>query len=351
MRVPAPVEELHVAHAALDQPAGQQAVVREALPARTGAIERVDLGRLAGDVHRVARRELHPVRHLVLRDARHRLGVPQLLEGPPVEGIHRVDDLPARLGPDPRRVGEVQHRVPLGAALDPLVDRRQVAGAPRRPPRAGEPAPGEQDHEPRQVLVLRAEAVGHPGAHRGVAEILAAGVQEELRRGVVELVGLHRAEEADLVEDPLEPGQAVGDPHPRLRLLVEREDRPEELRGAPDEGEPLPFEELARAVLAVELGQLGLVVEQLELAGGPLHVEEDHVLRPGRVVRRQGAERIGRVVPGFRRRRGASAPCDASQSAPRPVEQSRRKCRRVRFPRDSRRRWGIGFICSTPRRG
>ena len=36
--VPAPVEELHVAHAVLDQPAGEQAVVGERRRARLGAV-------------------------------------------------------------------------------------------------------------------------------------------------------------------------------------------------------------------------------------------------------------------------------------------------------------------------
>ena len=47
VEVPAPVEELHEAHALLDQPAGEQAVVGEARLARLGAVGLERLLRLA----------------------------------------------------------------------------------------------------------------------------------------------------------------------------------------------------------------------------------------------------------------------------------------------------------------
>ena len=54
--VPGFVEELHEAHAALDQPAGQQAVVGERRLARLGAVHLEDVLRLAGDVHQLRAR-------------------------------------------------------------------------------------------------------------------------------------------------------------------------------------------------------------------------------------------------------------------------------------------------------
>jgi hypothetical protein len=53
---------------------------------------------------------------------------------------------------------------------------------------------------------------------------------------------------------------------PRLARPGGRGLRAEHFRHALDEGELLALEEFLRAVLAVELGELGLVVEELELA-------------------------------------------------------------------------------------
>ena len=80
VEVPAPVEELHEAHALLDQPAGEQAVVREARAARawrrrprapSSAPREMSITSGTDD--------LHAEGELVLRDARQRFGMAELL--------------------------------------------------------------------------------------------------------------------------------------------------------------------------------------------------------------------------------------------------------------------------------
>ena len=80
--VPAHVIELDEAHAALGQPAGQQAVggVGAGL-ARIGAVQLEGGRRLLREVGQLRHGRLHAVRHLVLRDARGDLRVAELLAG------------------------------------------------------------------------------------------------------------------------------------------------------------------------------------------------------------------------------------------------------------------------------
>ncbi len=78
--VPAPVVELDVAHAALDQAAGQQAVVGERRRPRLGAVLLHDRFRLLADVHHVGNRHLHAESQLVLADPRQGLRIAELGE-------------------------------------------------------------------------------------------------------------------------------------------------------------------------------------------------------------------------------------------------------------------------------
>src|SRR5438477_10085930 len=59
------------------------------------------------------------------------------------------------------------------------------------------------------------------------------------------------------------------------------------------EREPTPLDERVRDRLAAVLLKLGLVVEQLELAGTAGHEQVDHALGPGREEARPGRQGIG----------------------------------------------------------
>ena len=97
----------------------------------------------------------------------------------------------------------------MGAALDALVNGRQVTGAPDGFTRIRIFAAGGENDEAGEILVFRAEAIGSPGTDgRGTGE-RGAGVDEELSRTVVKLVGVHGFDETNLIGDTGEMGQAV----------------------------------------------------------------------------------------------------------------------------------------------
>ena len=70
MLVPGFVVELHEAHAALDQPAGEQAIVGKRRLARLGAVQLEHVLRFLGRIHQLRRAALHPEGHLEGVDAR-----------------------------------------------------------------------------------------------------------------------------------------------------------------------------------------------------------------------------------------------------------------------------------------
>ena len=96
------------------------------------------------------------------------------------------------------RVRHEQDRLTAGSKLDALVSGREEAAAPARLATVRIVLARQEHHERRQVRVL-AQAVTEPRTQAGTADHLVAGVHEDLRRRVVELRRLHRADERDLV--------------------------------------------------------------------------------------------------------------------------------------------------------
>ena len=93
--VPVGVVELHEPHAALDQPAGEQAVAGEAgLLAVLDAVQVERRLALAAGVHQLRGAGLHPVRHLVGVDPRGDFRVAGLDEPLQVQLADGVDELP-----------------------------------------------------------------------------------------------------------------------------------------------------------------------------------------------------------------------------------------------------------------
>ena len=82
-----------------------------------------------------------------------------------------------------------------------------------------------QHDERGQIFVHRAKPVGEPRAHRGFAVLHRAGVDELVGRLVVDGVGLHRADEAEVVAHLRDVGQEFADPHAALAVLGKREHR------------------------------------------------------------------------------------------------------------------------------
>ncbi len=129
--IPAHVIELDEAHAALGQPAGQQAVRGVAAGLlHVRAVQVEDRLRLAREVGQLGDRRLHPVGQLVLGDAGDDLGVAGLGVVQVVERGDLVEHLPARRASTAGGIGEVEHRLFAAAELDALIARRQEAAAP-----------------------------------------------------------------------------------------------------------------------------------------------------------------------------------------------------------------------------
>ena len=80
-----------------------------------------------------------------------------------------------------------------------LIDAGQKAGLPvlRFLDRI---AAGAHGDERRQILVLRAQAVSEPRAHAGADQPGLAAIHQQQRRLVIRHVGVHRADDADVVD-------------------------------------------------------------------------------------------------------------------------------------------------------
>ena len=175
---------------------------------------------LLADVHHVGHGHLHAEGQLVLADPRQGLGIAELGQLVLVELPQRVEGAAAVGAVHPLGIADVEDRVAHGPALHALIDAGQKAGAPEGLA-AGRVGPAaDQDDEAGQVLVLRAQAIGDPRAHRGPAVAGRAGVEEQLGRRMVELVGVHRLDDGDVVDDAAEVRPELADDRAALAAFL-----------------------------------------------------------------------------------------------------------------------------------
>ena len=276
--VPPLVVELHEPYPALDQASRQQAVRGERRHPRLDAIIHQRPGRLLLEVHQLGGARLHAVGHLVGVDAGGDLGIADGAEMGRVQVAHQVERIALEPRVDARRAGHVQDRVALGPEHDPLIRARQE---PVRPVgRAAADARAARHHdETRQVVGLASQAVRDPRAHARPTRQGGAGVEEDLRGGVVKLVGRDRPDDRDVVDHPRQVRDHARQLGAALPVAGERESRGEQAGVGPDEGVPLVLHDLGRDRPAVILDQGWLAVEEVELAGRAGHEQEDHPLR------------------------------------------------------------------------
>ena len=175
--------------------------------------------------------------------------------------------------------------------------------------------PGDHHDERRQVVVERAQAVRRPRAEARPAGDLVAGLHERDRRLVVDRLGVHAADEAQVVDHLRRPRQQLADPHAALAVLLElvlrRRDREAGL-AAGHRREPLAHADRVGQVLVVPLVHHRLVVEQVHLRRPADHVQIDDVLR------------LRREVRAAQRRAPASRPALRASALPRQRRQRRR---------------------------
>src|SRR6266576_4107483 len=91
----------------------------------------------------------------------------------------------------------------VGDGILQVLDERSLIGAGQetRGPElsALEDRGGTDDHEAGQVLVLSAQSIGEPGTHAWPGEGLLAGAHLQSGPGVVDVIGHHRTNNADVV--------------------------------------------------------------------------------------------------------------------------------------------------------
>ena len=157
----------------------------------------------------------------------------------------------------------------------------------------------------------------------GVAGLLRAGVDEGDAGIVVDRLGVHRADDADLVGDLRGVRQQVADPLAALAALFERGEAfadGEIFLAGGHAGDALALADGVGQILAVDFVEPGLVVEEIDVRGTAGLEQIDDALRLGREVRTV-------LPPPNARASAASRERAAIAPMPRPVMP--RKLRRV----------------------
>lgn len=109
---------------------------------------------------------------------------------------------------------------------------------------------------------------------------------------MIEDVGLHPLEDADVIGDVAMERQQLADIGPALPRLEKPPPRAQQLGIGPNEREPPPARERFRNDLPIEPLQRRLRIEQLQMARPPRHEQKDDRLRLRREVARPRTQRI-----------------------------------------------------------
>ena len=213
---------------------------------------------------------------------------PEASGGVRVQVAQPIEQQPPALARHAVGIRQVQHRILAAAELHALVLGRQEAAAPEAGVERLIDLAGRDEHdERRQVLVVAAEPVVNPRAHARPAGDLRAGLEEGDRGVVVDRLGEHRADDAELVDDLGGVRQEIADPGAVRPVLAEPELRTGERQRrliAGHAGQPLALPHRVRQLLAVALVEHWLVVERLHLRRPAGHEEIDDALRLRREV-------------------------------------------------------------------
>ena len=280
------------AHAALGHAACEQAVPRErAASLHVGAVHVEDVPRLAREIGQLRHAGLHAIGHLVLGDARLDFGVAQLAVVQSIERAEIVELAAADCIGDAGGVRQVEHRIAVGAQLDALEPRRQESGAPVI---VVEDLATTQlailrghDHERRQVLVHAAQAIAHPRAHARTARLFRPGQEQRDGRRMVDRLGVHRADDADVVGDRAGVRQEIAQPLPAAAIAAKAGDagQDELALALRHRRQALAHLHRRRQELAAPARQAGLVVEQIDVRRRAGLHQVDDSLRLRREVR------------------------------------------------------------------
>ena len=166
--------------------------------------------------------------------------------------------------------------------MHPLKHRRMKAAAVGILPPVGLHATRNQHDKPGQILILRAEAIGHPRSQRRTSRPWRTRQQQQLRRRVVELIRIHRVDNTKVVRHGVQVRNRIGQPLSALAVARPRARAAHQFRRAGRKREFLSLHKLIRTILPVALHQLRFVIEEVEIGRRPGEVEINHPLRLGR---------------------------------------------------------------------
>ena len=110
---------------------------------------------------------------------------------------------------------------------------------------------------------------------------------------MIELLGMHGTDHADVVDDGAEPGHEIAHPLSALPMFFVVKNRPHHLGCSLDKGKALSLEVFLGAILTVKLGQGGLVLEKIDLRRGTRHVQVNDRLGLSRDSKVFSLARIG----------------------------------------------------------
>ena len=288
VRVPAPMKQLNETHSRLGQAPRKETIVAERFLARLGPVKLMNVVRLGLDVHYAGHRHLHAKRHFVLRNASDGFRVTGFLVGFFIEILQGIQGQPPNIAGHACWVLHIKDGASHATALHTLVNAGQEPATPQCLARARRTTSGKQHNVTWQIGVLRPKSPRDPRTLRWISKPWKTGVNNELGRRVVELVRRHRFHEANVVNHLGKLRQTIRDPGPALPVLLEGELRAQQLGSTLNERKALSGQILLRTIQTIQLLQFRFVIEQLELARGSGHVQENDALRLRRKLRWQG---------------------------------------------------------------
>ena len=281
---------LDKADTALRQPPRHETIRGEtAVAGMFHAIQFEEMLGFPAEIGQFGHRCLHAKRHFILSDAGVNFRVRAFPGQQAVEPLDFLDHLTLRALADAFGIAHVMDGVAFGLKKNAFKPARQETGGPlpgRNRLGAGFALRGQHD-KAGQLVGLRAETVEQPGAHAGPALDLRAGVHERVRRIVVDLLGVHRADDANVVRNTADVREQLGNFLPGSAPLPELAKRPAGLQFRVLQlRELLPPGEGFGERFIVELLEFRLVIKTFEVRRPARHAEMNDAFGPHRKMGR-----------------------------------------------------------------
>ena len=292
MLIPVAVRHLDEPDAGLGEATRHQALASEILGGAVADTVTLERGpAFIPDIHQLRHGRLHAEREFVrLDDALDLRALFFALEQVAVQRLDKVELLTLQL-PGDLLVVEVAQRSGADVLVElpnlgALIKRRQKGAAVIL--RAADVVRRAERDEAGEVLILGAQAVQYPGAHRRPHELEATGVQLQKTLGMRRYGGVHAVKQAEVVGVFGQAREQLGNSQAALTVLLEFPRRRHEFAVA----------KLGQ-LLALVAGERRFVVECVNVRRAAAHAAEDHALGLGQKVRAPGGERpVGRGLCG-----------------------------------------------------